>query len=468
MTNITKALKPLMIQRAPAYANKIFYALGALSATSLILLIVSGTIMALNGPSWWLTNDSGQYLRSVHMWSTQAFVLSVLLHLAVVFFTSAFKKPRRLTWVIGVMMLLFVFLEAEFGFVLRGDFSSQWRSLQGADFYNGSGLGYWLNALNYQQVYGIHIAAIPFLIIALLSIHYLLVRFLGIARPYRKDVSAKMVPANHWLLLARVSGLTATILLLAIILPSPYLKPITIQEVAKADPAIFATTLVKELDGSSDTAVYKDNIAPYTFDSRDVYVFSPYRQLQQLNSVGFNKGDQLVVIQNQSANNRSQQLVDAAKFFENWDGKVPTGTDNNVVTVVSQLVGLAQAGLYEPTLAAANAKATPGNSTTYVLRFLSDSGVLETKASSLGLTTDQWGMLHEEGGYAPSAWWLAPIGILNHTVLVGDNNGDRDAALIFGSFFILLAAFPFIPIVNQLPDKLKVYKLIWRDKKRSK
>jgi hypothetical protein len=129
---------------------------------------------------------------------------------------------------------------------------------------------------------------------------------------------------------------------------------------------------------------------------------------------------------------------------------------------------MAQGGLYEPSLSAANDAATSGNSTTYVLRFLSDSGVLEDKASSLNLTTGQYGMLREEGGHAPGAWWLAPIGVLNHTVLSNDDNGDRDAGIIFGSFFLLLLAFPFIPILNQLPDKLKVYKLIWREKKRSK
>jgi len=59
----------------------------------------------------------------------------------IVFLTSGFKKPRRLTWVIGALMFVFVIAEAEFGYVLRGDFSGQWRGLQGADFYNGTGIG---------------------------------------------------------------------------------------------------------------------------------------------------------------------------------------------------------------------------------------------------------------------------------------------------------------------------------------
>lgn len=454
-----------MIQNAPAYANKFFYSLGFLSATSLMILIVSGTIMALNGSSWWLTNVLGQYLRSVHMWATQAFVLFVILHLMVVFFTSAFKRPRRLTWIFGVLMFLFVVVEAEFGFVLRGDFSSQWRSLQGADFYNGSGLGYWLNSLNSQQIYGIHIAAIPLLILVLLFMHYLLVRVLGIAKPYRKDIVVKTVPANHLLLFARGGVLVIFVLGLAYILPSPYLQPVTIQDVAKGAPSTVATTLVKEFDGSSDTASYVDNIAPYTFNTRAVFINAPYIQLSQSRTGTKNL---MSTFDNETATVQTQQLTDAATFFATWNGHSPVPTTNPAITIVDQLVTMAQAGLYEPALSAANAVAIPGNSTTYVLRFLADSGALEDKASSLNLTTDQYGMLHEEAGYAPGAWWLAPIGLLNHTILANDSNGDRDAALIFGSTFLLLLAFPFIPILNQLPDKLKVYKFIWRDKKSSK
>jgi ubiquinol-cytochrome c reductase cytochrome b subunit len=462
---LKKALKDLMIQDAPAYANKFFYSLGFLSATSFIMLIISGTIMSIMGQNWWLTSGAGQYLRSVHMWSTQAFVLFIVLHMLIVFFTSGFKKPRRLTWVLGVLMLLFVMAETEFGYVLRGDFSSQWRSLQGADFYNGNGLGYWLNSLNYKQIYGIHIVAIPFVIIGLLLLHYLLVRVLGIAKPYRPEVSAKLVPANHQLLFARGGGLFVMILVLAAILPSPYLKSITIQEVAKQSPNIVATTLVKEFDGTSDTAGYQDNIAPYTYSTRAVYIYAPYAQILQARQPGTT--DQVAAFRNESAAVQAQQLKAATTFFDKWDGTIPINTTNPVILTVETLVGMAQSGLYEPALTAANDSASAGSST-YVLRFLSDSAVLQDKATSINLTTQQYGMLREEGGHAPGAWWLAPIGVLNHTVLSSDANGDRDASIIFGSFFLLLIAFPFIPYLNQLPDKLKVYKLIWHQKKQPK
>jgi hypothetical protein len=71
-------------------------------------------------------------------------------------------------------------------------------------------------------------------------------------------------------------------------------------------------------------------------------------------------------------------------------------------------------------------------------------------------------MVREETGHAPGAWWLAPIGFLNHTLLAKDDNGDRDAAIIFGSLLLTMLAFPFIPFVNLIPDKLRVWKLLWR------
>lgn len=447
-----------MIKTVPSYGNKFFYSLGFLSMISFFVLIVSGVIMASFGPTWWLTNSLGSYTRSVHLWATQAFVIFIILHLLVVFFTSGFKKPRRLTWMIGVTMLFTVLAQTEFGYVLRGDFSSQWRSLQGADFYNGSGLGWWLNPLNYGQIFGIHVAVIPLVILSLLFVHYVLVRVLGIAKPYRKDVVVKTVPTNHKLLFARGGVLVTLILGLALALPSPYIKPTTIQTIAQQDPYLFGKTLAGEFAGSSGTATYSDNIAPYTFSTRTVFIDSPYSQLQaQLGGL-----NAIAAYNAEPAEVQSQQLQAVADYYskDSPSGNAPA---NPIMSAIGSLTSMAQAGLYESSLTSATYSYGTGSS--YVLRFLADTGALEEKATLLNITTDQYGMIREETGNTPGAWWLAPIGLLNHTVLSGDSNGDRDAAIIFGSLFITMLAFPFIPYLNQLPDKLKVYMLIWRQKK---
>lgn len=456
---LLKALNNIMIQDVPAYANKFIYSLGFLSMTCFTILLATGIVMALFGPDWWLLNAVGKYFRSIHLWATQAFVLFIILHVFVVFFGSGFKKPRRLTWVIGALMLLFVLAEAEFGYVLRGDFSSQWRALQGADFYNGSGMGRWISSVNYGQIYGIHVVVVPLVILGLLFLHYLLIRFLGIAKPHKADVKVPTVKANHKLLFARGGVLVGAIMLLAIIFPSPFLKPDTVKDIANNDPKLMGQTLIKEFEHSSDTATYVDNIDPYKFDTRTVYIAQPYAQLVSLT----HSTDWMRVYNREPSTMQTDQLKQAEDYFNNTYPAKPD-SQNPVEQIGVALVDMAKTGLYESSLNTANLN---GDKTTYALRFLADTGALDDRAQGLGITTDQYGMLHEEKGHLPpGAWWLAPIGLLNHTVLANDDNGDRDGAIILGLFMLLLISLPYIPVLNRLPEWLKVYKLIWRTKQK--
>jgi ubiquinol-cytochrome c reductase cytochrome b subunit len=455
-----KIISNLMIQKVPRFGNGLFYSLGFLSMTSFILLLFTGIVMSIFGANWWLTNPLGIYLRSIHLWATQAFVLFIILHLFVVLSTSGFKKPRRFTWVLGVFLFVFALAETEFGYVLRGDFSSQWRSLQGADFYNGSGIGGIIDTLNYKQMYGIHIALIPIIISAILLLHYTFIRIQGLSNPVRKDTKpAPVVRANHRLLFLRGGFLVGLVLVLALIFPSPFIKPVTIQEISKTDPSLLAKTLVAEFNATSDTSTYMDNIDPYTFSTRRVYIDNPYSKLLSINPT---IKDELRVFNNQSLSTQKSQLDALDAYYSSTDSK-SIKPDNSVSRIVDSLVVMAETGLYEQSIADSNDSFTAGNHTTYVIRLLADTGVLADKATSLSLTTDQYGMLHEESSTNPvGAWWLAPIGVLNHTILNGDQNGDRDAAVLIGLFLLLMVAFPFIPFVSDIPEKLKMHKLFQR------
>lgn len=458
---ILQAFSKLMIQDVPKFGNKFFYSLGFLSMISFMILLATGIVEMIFGAHWWLTNPIGQYIRSVHLWATQAFILFIILHLIVVFCTSGFKKPRALTWILGVLLFFFALIETEFGYVLRGDFSSQWRSLQGADFYNGSGLGRFVDTLNYKQMYGFHIALIPLVIVGILLVHYTLVRVLGIANPKRKNAKQAVVePANHNLLFARGGILIVLVFGLAVLFPSPFLKPITVKEIAQTDSALMAKTLVSEFNQSSDTAEYLNNIQPYTYNVKKVYIETPYNQLLLLHP---GMTDQLKAFNAQSDQVKQQQLKELQDYYESTDPKKGNPPNNAASSVVNSLVEMGGAGLYEPAIAGSNDSVAVGNQTTYVLRFLADSGVVEEKAGSLNLTTEQYGMLREETSKNPvGAWWLAPIGILNHTVLNGDDNGDRDGAIIFGLLLLTMVAFPYIPWINEIPEKLRLYKLFQR------
>lgn len=456
---IAQLVRAIWLENIPSYANKFFYSLGFLSMICFFILIVTGVLLVFFGADWWFTNPLGVFIRSMHLWAVQAFVIFVILHVLVVFFTGGYRPPRRFLWVLGSLMFFLALAEAEFGYVLRNDFSSQWRSLQGADLYNGSGLGVFVNNLNYAQVYGIHIIIIPIIILGLLFLHYGLVRLRGIATPYRKDVRYHIVQANHVALFLRGFLLVVVIVLLSLIFPSPLLAPVTIQQVAKQDPGLMAKTLISEIDHSSDTATYSDNIDPYQFDTKQIYVEIPYSQYIQSQQTAMNMLDYF--------NAENKQTQDAnlkfAKDYFDKNGEITTipSMVNPVIPLISSLVLMGQSGLYESSI---QAEIDTGNNPTYKLRFLSDTGVLEDRANKLGITTRQYGMLREEKGMLPpGAWWLAPVGFMDNTFLKNDDNQDRDGAEILGTIMLVFIAFPYIPFLNQLPDKLGVYKYIWKD-----
>lgn len=452
-----------MIEDIPLYANKIYYSLGFLSMIGFFLLIITGIIMVFFGPDWWFTNSTGVFIRSVHLWSAQAFIVFIILHMTIVFLTSGYKAPRQFVWVLGSLMFFLALFEAEFGYVLRNDFSSQWRSLQGADFYNGNGLGRFINNLNYAQIYGIHIIIIPLAILGILFLHYGLVRLRGIAKPYIADYQYRIVKANHKRLFMRGFVLVCLIVLLAFIFPLPIIAPVNIKQIATEDPSLMAKTLIGEIDHSSDTATYLDNIDPYKFDTKKVYVDEPYLQSSAIRQSSVNL---LSSFDREDKQTQAYNLRTAKAYFDK-NPQINTSPiiQNPVIPIVSTLILMGQSGLYESSL---KNESSTGYNPTYVLRFLSDTGILEDKAITLSMTTKQYGMLREGKSLVPGAWWLAPLGFLDNTVLLRDDNQDRDGAEILGIFMLLVIAFPYLPFVNKIPDKLGIHKLIWRDRLRER
>jgi ubiquinol-cytochrome c reductase cytochrome b subunit len=68
--------------------------------------------------------DAGLLIRQTHHWAADLFVVAIVLHLLRVFFTGAFRRPRELTYVIGVTMLFVALLEGYLGYSLVDDLLS--------------------------------------------------------------------------------------------------------------------------------------------------------------------------------------------------------------------------------------------------------------------------------------------------------------------------------------------------------
>ena len=72
---------------------------------SLLLIVLTGLVMCIFGPTWYHNSSVGHYVNSMHFWSTQLFFLGLVLHLVVKFMMAAWRDRRWSTWVWGLLSL---------------------------------------------------------------------------------------------------------------------------------------------------------------------------------------------------------------------------------------------------------------------------------------------------------------------------------------------------------------------------
>jgi ubiquinol-cytochrome c reductase cytochrome b subunit len=124
----------------------------------------------------------GYLVRQVHHWAAVVFVAAILIHMARIFFTAAFRKPREINWIVGLLLLLFSSLAGFTGYSLPYD------SLSGTGLRIANSvllalpfIGSWaagvLNGGQYpgplllSHLYTFHVLFIPAVIVLLLSAH---------------------------------------------------------------------------------------------------------------------------------------------------------------------------------------------------------------------------------------------------------------------------------------------------------
>jgi ubiquinol-cytochrome c reductase cytochrome b subunit len=130
---------------------------------------------------------AGLLIRQTHHWAADIFVASMVMHLMRIFFTGAFRKPRELTWIIGLVMLFTAFLEGYLGYSLVDDL------LSGMGLAIGYGVGLSIPVIGgsmtqaifgapfpgkpelWSRMYIGHVFLVPVLLAVLISIHLALV-----------------------------------------------------------------------------------------------------------------------------------------------------------------------------------------------------------------------------------------------------------------------------------------------------
>ncbi|HLX40452.1 MAG TPA: cytochrome b N-terminal domain-containing protein, partial [Ktedonobacteraceae bacterium] len=191
-------LEDVLPDHLPAFVRSPAYFFGVVCLSSLVILILSGILLAAFGPQWWHDNVFGHFMNSLHFWCAELFFFSMTLHLWVAFFKGAWRHGRSLTWVSGMILFLAAIGTAFTGYLSMTNFSAQWIAAQGKDALNSIGIGAFFNLLNFGQMYGFHIVILPLILILLVGIHVLQVRIRGIVRPYAPTVKEERARETLW------------------------------------------------------------------------------------------------------------------------------------------------------------------------------------------------------------------------------------------------------------------------------
>jgi len=140
----------------------------------------------------------GWLVRGIHHWGASLMVLFVFLHLLRVFYMGAYKYPRELTWIIGVLLFLLTLTMGFTGYLLPWHQRAYWATTVGTQIAGTAPIiGPWItrilrggeeiSALTLSRFFAIHVWMVPALMIFLISVHLYLVIRLGISNPPSKD-----------------------------------------------------------------------------------------------------------------------------------------------------------------------------------------------------------------------------------------------------------------------------------------
>ncbi len=179
------ALPPerLLPDTQPVYVSSWVYVFGVLTLAAFVVVLTSGAVLALAGPSWWHVSSIGHFVNSMHLWGTELFFFFMVVHLWGQFFMAAWRGRRTLTWIMGAIAFLASIGTAFTGYLVQQNLDSQWISTQAKDGLNASGIGAFFNVLNFGQMLMWHVVLLPLVVALLIGGHVLLVRRRGVCPP---------------------------------------------------------------------------------------------------------------------------------------------------------------------------------------------------------------------------------------------------------------------------------------------
>jgi menaquinol-cytochrome c reductase cytochrome b subunit len=203
-SGLVGGMRYFLFRKVPGDTNWM-QTLGSATLTAFIVQTVTGVILAMyyqptpqNAYSSIVNiTDNvtmGWLVRGMHKWGASVFIILMFLHMGRVFLFGAYKYPRELNWIIGVLLLVMGMTEGFTGYLLPWDQTAYWATVVGINL-NGTApfLGPWLAQFlragqeiggeTLTRFYSLHMLLVPGAIIGLITLHLYLVIRLGVTSP---------------------------------------------------------------------------------------------------------------------------------------------------------------------------------------------------------------------------------------------------------------------------------------------
>lgn len=205
----------------PVHRLSVIYYFGGMTLFFFIVQVLTGILLMLYyRPSAEEAFESvefimttvpfGWLIRSIHSWSANLMVFFAFVHLATVYFSRGYRKPREITWITGCL-LLFVALAFGFsGYLLPWNQLAFFATRVGTDIAGAVPIiGEWMLRFlrggdqvtggTLSRFYGWHVAILPMIITGLIGAHILLVQIQGMSVPFSEvEVAKRRRPMNFF------------------------------------------------------------------------------------------------------------------------------------------------------------------------------------------------------------------------------------------------------------------------------
>jgi cytochrome b6 len=203
----------------PLHKHSIWYYTGSAILLFFAIQVVTGFMLVLYyKPTLEMANDSvarimtdiplGWIIRSIHSWSSSFMIAIVFVHLLSIWIAKSYRRPRELTWMSGVLLLLISLFFGFTGYLLPWDDLSFSATKVGTDIPGAIPVvGAWVTQLlrggedvtgdTLTRFFGIHVCMLPVFLFILLAIHLYLVQKQGMSLPLEieeKQERVKEIP----------------------------------------------------------------------------------------------------------------------------------------------------------------------------------------------------------------------------------------------------------------------------------